>query len=57
MDQLTPINEHKKYNIAKSDIEGEGVFATHDIEKGEFIGVPIPDENKFAEIVRTRNDK
>ena len=56
VDRLT-LSEHKKYNIAKSDIQGEGVFATHDIEKGEFIGVPISDENKFAEFVRTRNDK
>ena len=51
------LSEHKKYSIDKSNIEGEGVFATHDIEKGEFIGIPIPDENKFAEFVRTRNDK
>ena len=51
------LDEDKKYTVDKSSIEGEGIFATQDIKKGEFIGMPISDEKKFEDFISTRSDE
>ena len=45
----------KKYNIKKSDINGKGVFASKDFEKGELVGMAVTDEEAVTDTVNFRD--
>ena len=45
----------RKYSIKKSDINGKGVFASKDFEKGELVGMAVTDEEAVTDTVNFRD--
>jgi len=45
----------RKYSVKKSDINGKGVFASKDFEKGELVGMAVTDEEAVTDTVNFRD--
>ena len=45
----------KKYNVKKSEINGKGVFASKNFEKGELVGMAVTDEEAVTDVINFRD--
>ena len=45
----------EKFSVAKSDINGKGVFASKDFKQGELVGMAVTDEEAVTDVVNFRD--